>query len=124
MDNFGEELPSENKAAAAAVAVVEGWKRTVAHITAVECYCCKLAMVPLCWSCFLHFEYVHAHAAFCFPFAPPPLPADQLSTEWAQGYAKRFGLVHVDYNTLKRTPKSSSTWFSKVLTSNTLEVQS
>eukprot|EP00752_Nemacystus_decipiens_P017501 g15689.t1 len=43
--------------------------------------------------------------------------------EWAQGYAKRFGLVHVDYTTLKRTPKSSSKWFSKVLTSNTLEVQ-
>ena len=27
--------------------------------------------------------------------------------EWAEGYAKRFGLVHVDYGTLERTPKSS-----------------
>ena len=27
--------------------------------------------------------------------------------EWAHGYSKRFGLVHVDYNSLKRTPKQS-----------------
>jgi len=27
--------------------------------------------------------------------------------EWALGYSKRFGLVHVDFQTLKRTPKAS-----------------
>jgi beta-glucosidase len=27
--------------------------------------------------------------------------------EWAFGYAKRFGVVHVDFSTQKRTPKSS-----------------
>ena len=27
--------------------------------------------------------------------------------EWALGYDKRFGLVHVDFDTLKRTPKAS-----------------
>ncbi len=27
--------------------------------------------------------------------------------EWAFGYSKRFGLVHVDYDTMKRTPKHS-----------------
>lgn len=27
--------------------------------------------------------------------------------EWAEGYEKRFGLVHVDFETLKRVPKSS-----------------
>ena len=27
--------------------------------------------------------------------------------EWALGYGPRFGLVHVDYDTLKRTPKAS-----------------
>ncbi|MGZ8829052.1 MAG: GH1 family beta-glucosidase, partial [Thermoanaerobaculia bacterium] len=28
--------------------------------------------------------------------------------EWALGYAKRFGIVHVDYATLERTPKASA----------------
>jgi beta-glucosidase len=27
--------------------------------------------------------------------------------EWAFGYEKRFGLVHVDFDTLDRTPKAS-----------------
>jgi beta-glucosidase len=31
--------------------------------------------------------------------------------EWAEGYAKRFGLIHVDYSTLKRTPKQSANWY-------------
>ena len=35
--------------------------------------------------------------------------------EWAFGYQKRFGLVYVDYNDLKRIPKSSYKAFQKVL---------
>ncbi|WP_369389073.1 GH1 family beta-glucosidase [Streptomyces sp. CG1] len=35
--------------------------------------------------------------------------------EWAEGYARRFGLVHVDYETLERTPKASYRWFRDVL---------
>jgi beta-glucosidase len=31
--------------------------------------------------------------------------------EWASGYAKRFGIVHVDYDTLARTPKDSALWY-------------
>ena len=27
--------------------------------------------------------------------------------EWSFGYDKRFGLVHVDYDTMQRTPKAS-----------------
>ncbi|WP_431676108.1 GH1 family beta-glucosidase [Kitasatospora sp. KL5] len=35
--------------------------------------------------------------------------------EWAYGYGKRFGMVHVDYDTLVRTPKSSACWYSQVI---------
>lgn len=31
--------------------------------------------------------------------------------DWAGGYAKRFGLVHVDFSTQKRTPKASFQWY-------------
>ncbi|KUJ66811.1 beta-glucosidase [Streptomyces albus subsp. albus] len=34
--------------------------------------------------------------------------------EWAYGYGKRFGAVHVDYATLARTPKSSAHWYGRV----------
>lgn len=35
--------------------------------------------------------------------------------EWAFGYDRRFGLVHVDYPTQKRTPKSSALWYRGVI---------
>jgi beta-glucosidase len=34
--------------------------------------------------------------------------------EWALGLSKRFGLIHVDYESLKRTPKSSAFWYETV----------
>ncbi|PRX45179.1 beta-glucosidase [Prauserella shujinwangii] len=40
--------------------------------------------------------------------------------EWAEGYAKRFGLVHVDYRTQRRTPKLSASWYSRVMADNGL----
>ena len=40
--------------------------------------------------------------------------------EWAYGYAKRFGLVHVDYDTQTRTPKDSARWFAEVTRRNGL----
>jgi beta-glucosidase len=31
--------------------------------------------------------------------------------EWSVGYSQRFGIVHVDFDTLRRTPKSSCGWY-------------
>ncbi len=38
--------------------------------------------------------------------------------EWAEGYAKRFGICHVDFETQKRTPKLSAHWYSQVIRAN------
>ena len=38
--------------------------------------------------------------------------------EWAHGYSKRFGLVHVDYATQKRTIKGSGRLYSEVIRTN------
>lgn len=38
--------------------------------------------------------------------------------EWALGYSKRFGIHHVDFNTLKRTPKASAKWYADVIRRN------
>lgn len=38
--------------------------------------------------------------------------------EWAFGLSKRFGIVRVDYETLKRTPKASYRFFSEVIKNN------
>jgi beta-glucosidase len=35
--------------------------------------------------------------------------------EWAEGYTKRFGLVHVDFETQVRTPKASYGWYRDLI---------
>lgn len=40
--------------------------------------------------------------------------------EWALGYDKRFGLVHVDFETLERTPRDSAFWYRDVIVANGL----
>ncbi len=37
--------------------------------------------------------------------------------EWAHGYSKRFGIVHVDYSTQQRTIKASGRYYSSVIRS-------
>jgi beta-glucosidase len=34
------------------------------------------------------------------------------SFEWGAGYTNPFGIVHVDFETQKRTPKSSARWYA------------
>jgi beta-glucosidase/6-phospho-beta-glucosidase/beta-galactosidase len=41
--------------------------------------------------------------------------------EWASGYAKRFGIHYVDFDTLERTPKASALWYKGVIEQNGLE---
>ena len=35
--------------------------------------------------------------------------------EWSLGYSKRFGIVHVDFETQRRTPKASALFYSRVI---------
>ncbi len=35
--------------------------------------------------------------------------------EWAEGYHQRFGLVHVDFETQRRTPKASFGWYADLI---------
>ena len=35
--------------------------------------------------------------------------------EWEFGYTRRFGLCHVDFDTLMRTPKLSALWYSETI---------
>jgi beta-glucosidase len=39
--------------------------------------------------------------------------------EWSEGFTQRFGLVHVDYETLVRTPKRSFQWFADMIAAQT-----
>ena len=40
--------------------------------------------------------------------------------EWGFGYSRRFGLVHVDHSTQRRTPKASARWYRDVIARNGL----
>ena len=37
--------------------------------------------------------------------------------EWSEGFSKRFGLIHVDYGTQKRTAKTSARLYSRIIAS-------
>jgi beta-glucosidase len=40
--------------------------------------------------------------------------------EWAEGYSKRFGIVHTNYENLSRTPKKSFHWYKQLIADNGL----
>jgi beta-glucosidase len=40
--------------------------------------------------------------------------------EWADGYARRFGIVYNDFQTQRRTPKLSARWYAEVMRRNRL----
>jgi beta-glucosidase len=41
--------------------------------------------------------------------------------EWAEGYARRFGIVHVDFRTGRRSLKDSALWYRDVIARNGLD---
>ena len=41
--------------------------------------------------------------------------------EWAYGYSKKFGIVHVDFETQERSLKDSALWYQGVIRSRTIE---
>ncbi len=70
-------------------------------------------------------DYLHRHLLGLKKAADDGVPVDGYfqwslmdNFEWAEGYSQRFGLVHVDYNTQKRTPKDSYHWYKEVIESN------
>lgn len=63
-------------------------------------------------------NYLQRHLAVCADVIKKGVPLKGYyvwslldNFEWAYGYTKRFGIIHVDFNTLKRTPKDSAYFF-------------
>lgn len=72
-------------------------------------------------------EYLRVHFEACLRAIAAGVPLAGFfvwslldNFEWALGYQQRFGLVHVDYETLRRTPKDSFHWYSQVIAANGL----
>jgi len=63
----------------------------------------------------LRIEYLKQHLSVCADVIKKGVPLKGYyiwslldNFEWAYGYSKRFGIIHVDFKTLKRTPKDSA----------------
>jgi beta-glucosidase len=66
--------------------------------------------------------YLEQHVAACARAAAAGAPVSAFyywslldNFEWAYGYAKRFGLVHVDYATQRRTMKTSGERYAEII---------
>ncbi|MEU4540805.1 GH1 family beta-glucosidase [Streptosporangium sp. NPDC023825] len=64
-------------------------------------------------------DYIDAHLRTCHAAIEAGIPLEGYfawslmdNFEWAWGYGKRFGLVHVDYETQARVPKESALWYA------------
>jgi beta-glucosidase len=76
----------------------------------------------------LRIEYVEAHLRACHDALAAGVDLRGYfawslmdNFEWAEGYAKRFGIVHVDYTTQQRVLKDSAKWYREVIRRNGLE---
>nr|WP_221473751.1 GH1 family beta-glucosidase [Planomonospora venezuelensis] len=66
--------------------------------------------------------YIEAHLRTCHAAIEAGVPLEGYfawslmdNFEWAWGYGKRFGLVHVDYETQRRVPKESALWYADTI---------
>ncbi|PZG22005.1 GH1 family beta-glucosidase [Nonomuraea aridisoli] len=69
--------------------------------------------------------YVEAHLAACRRAIDLGVPLQGYfawslmdNFEWAWGYGKRFGLVHVDFETQERLLKDSALWYAEIIRQN------
>ena len=67
-------------------------------------------------------RFVHDHLVQCHRAIEAGVPLSGYflwslmdNFEWAHGYTKRFGIFHVDYDTLERRPKDSAHYYRKVV---------
>ncbi|MCO5221853.1 MAG: GH1 family beta-glucosidase [Thermomicrobiales bacterium] len=72
-------------------------------------------------------RYIHDHLAALYKAIDDGVPVKGYfvwslmdNFEWAEGYARRFGLIYVDYKTQQRTIKRSGRWYAEVVSGNEL----
>jgi beta-glucosidase len=70
-------------------------------------------------------SFVEAHLGACKVAIEAGVPLEGYfawslmdNFEWAWGYGKRFGLVHVDFETQERLLKDSALWYSEIIRQN------
>ncbi|MDX2110496.1 MAG: GH1 family beta-glucosidase [Verrucomicrobiota bacterium] len=66
----------------------------------------------------LHLAQVHRAVADGLPLRGYFQWSFMDNYEWSDGYDPGFGLVHVDRETLKRTPKLSAEWYARCIAAN------
>ena len=65
-----------------------------------------------------HFVAAHDAIANGVPLAGYFVWSFMDNFEWAKGYAQRFGIVWVDFETQERVPKASANWYKEVISDN------
>jgi beta-glucosidase len=65
-----------------------------------------------------HLRAAHELFALGVPFKGYFVWSFMDNFEWAFGYAKRFGIVHVDFKSQKRSLKDSALWYKRLIGRN------
>jgi beta-glucosidase len=66
----------------------------------------------------VHLKQVHKATQAGIPVGGYYLWSLMDNFEWSLGYSQRFGIIHVNYQTQKRTIKDSARWYSEVIRNN------